>query len=88
VRRSGGFAGRTEQGEVALSDAESDLRSLVERIDFDAAAANAAAYRQQPDMFVYTFRVADGDPITLPEQALSRELHELASLVLRHSGEG
>ena len=82
VKRSGGFAGRTEQGEVALSDAESELRSLVERIDFDAAAANAASYRQMPDMFVYTFRVADGDPVTLPEQALSEDLHELATLVL------
>ncbi|MCW2832466.1 MAG: peptidase thermolysin [Nocardioides sp.] len=83
VKRSGGFAGRTEEGEVALSDAESELRALVERIDFDAAAANAAAYRPMPDMFVYTFRVADGDPVTLPEQALSGDLRQLATLVLR-----
>ena len=68
-------------------DAESELRSLVERIDFDAAAANAAAYRQLPDMFVYTFRVADGDPITLPQQALSGDLHELATLVLQSGRE-
>ena len=39
--------------------------------------------RQMPDMFVYTFQVADGDPVTLPEQALSGDLHELAALVLR-----
>ncbi len=87
VKRSGGFTGRTEEGEVPLSHADGDLRSLVERIDFDAAVASAAGYRQMPDMFVYTFRVADGDPVTLPEQALSGDLHELATLVLRRAGE-
>ena len=56
-----------------------------QRIDLDAAAASAAAYRPMPDMFVYTFQVADGDPVTLPEQALSGDLHELAALVLRQA---
>ena len=84
VKRSGGFTGRTEQGEVSLDDADEGVLALVRRIDLDAAAASAAAYRPMPDMFVYTFQVADGDPVTLPEQALSGDLHELAALVLRH----
>lgn len=83
VKRSGGFAGRTEEGAVSLDDADDGVLALVERIDLDAAAAGAAAYRQMPDMYVYTFQVADGDPVTLPEQALSGDLHELAQLVLR-----
>lgn len=83
VKRSGGFAGRTEEGVVALDDADDGVRALVERIDLDAAAAGASAYRQLPDMYVYTFQVADGDPVTLPEQALSGDLHELAQLALR-----
>lgn len=83
VKRSGGFAGRTEEGVVSLADADGGVRALVERIDLDAAAAGAAAYRQMPDMYVYTFQVADGDPVTLPEQALSGDLHALAQLVLR-----
>ncbi|MEO5663858.1 MAG: protealysin inhibitor emfourin [Nocardioides sp.] len=83
VRRSGGFAGRTEEGVVSLDAADDGVRAIVERIDLDAAAAGAAAYRQMPDMYLYTFQVADGDPVTLPEQALSGDLHELAELVLR-----
>ena len=83
VKRSGGFAGRTEEGVVSLDEVDQGVRSLVERIDLDAAAAGAAAYRQMPDMYVYTFQVADGDPVTLPEQALSGDLHELAALVLQ-----
>lgn len=83
VKRSGGFAGRTEEGAVLLDEADAGVRSLVERIDLDAAAASAAAYTPMPDMFVYTFQVADGDPVTLPEQALSGDLHALAALVLR-----
>ena len=81
VTRSGGFTGRTEEGAVTIA-ADESVRSLVERIDLDAAAANAAAYRPMPDMFVYTFQVADGDPVTLPEQALSGDLHALAARVL------
>jgi len=83
VKRSGGFTGRTEEGEVRLDDADEGVLALVERIDLDAAAASAAAYRPMPDMFVYTFQVSDGDPVTLPEQALSGDLHELAALVLQ-----
>lgn len=82
VKRSGGFAGRTEEGVVSLDEADEGVRSLVERIDLDAAAVGAAAYKRMPDMFVYTFQVADGDPVTLPEQALSGDLRELATLVL------
>ncbi|WP_310529275.1 protealysin inhibitor emfourin [Nocardioides sp.] len=84
VKRSGGFAGRTEEGLVALEEADEGVRALVARIDLDAAAASAAAYRAMPDMFVYTFQVAEGDPVTLPEQALSGDLRALAALVLRN----
>jgi hypothetical protein len=86
VTRSGGFAGRTEEGMVSLHEADEGVLSLVERIDLDAAAASAAAYRQMPDTFVYTFQVADADPVTLPEQAMTGDLHELAALVLRSPG--
>ena len=82
VRRSGGFAGRTEEGVLALDEADAGAQALVERIDLDAAATAAAAFKQMPDMFVYTFQVADGDPVTLPEQALSEDLHSLAALAL------
>jgi len=87
VKRSGGFAGRSEEGEVPLDEAGGSVRSLVERIDFDAAVAGAAGYRQMPDTYVYTFQVHDLDPVTLPEHALSGDLHELATLVLRRADE-
>ena len=73
--------------EVPLDGADGSVRSLVERIDFDAAVANAVGSRQMPDMFLYTFQVDTLDPVTLPEQALSDELRELASLVLRHANQ-
>ncbi|PUA81545.1 M4 family metallopeptidase [Nocardioides currus] len=84
VKRSGGFAGRTEEGIVTLSDADDGVRSLVERVDLDAAAAGAAAYKQMPDMYVFTFQIDDGDPVTLPEQVVTGDLGELATLVLRN----
>lgn len=80
VKRSGGFAGRTEEGQVSL---DQDVQALLDRIDFEAATARSTAYKQMPDMFNYTFQVADGDPVTLSEQAMSGDLHELAALVLR-----
>ena len=83
VKRTGGFAGRTEEGLVALDDTDDDVRALVERIDLAAAAVGAKAVKQMPDMFLYTFQVADGDPVTLPEQAMTGDLHELAQRVLR-----
>lgn len=84
VRRSGGFAGRTEEGVVSVDEAGPEVRSLLGRIDLDAAAAGAAAYKLMPDMFTYTFQVADGDPVTLPEQAMTEDLGALASLVLKN----
>ncbi|QIK75282.1 M4 family metallopeptidase [Nocardioides piscis] len=79
VRRSGGFAGRVQEGEIAV---DARVRSLLERVDLDAAAASASTYRPMPDMFVYTFQIAAADPVTLPEQALTAGLHDLATLVL------
>ena len=87
VKRSGGFAGRTEEGEVPLDEADGSVRSLVERIDFDAAVAHAVGRRQMPDMFLYTFQVDNHDPVILPEHALSGDLQELATLVLRRAGQ-
>lgn len=85
VKRSGGFAGRTEEGVAAL-DGAAGVRDLLARIDLDAAVARAAAYKQMPDMFVYTFQVDDQDPVTLPEQAVTGDLGQLAALVLRQQG--
>ena len=53
----------TEEGVVSLGDDRRGVRAVAERIDLDAAAAGAAAYRPMPDMYVYTFQVADGDPV-------------------------
>lgn len=80
VRRSGGVAGMVRQGEVDLDSDDPrvpEVRSLVQRIDFRAAAPTA---RPQPDRFVYAFHY-DVD-VTLGETDLTDDLRRLARIVL------
>lgn len=79
VRKSGGFAGMTESGEVDLS---SDPRGpqvvqLLTRIDIN----RIAIVPPQPDRFVYDFELPQ-TRLSVPEQALTVELTLLARIVL------
>lgn len=81
VTRSGGFAGMVREGEVDLDSDDPrapEVRSLVDRIDFRAAATSAPP---QPDRFVYAFRYGPVDVHVL-ETDLSDELRTLARIVL------
>lgn len=82
VRRSGGFAGLTESGEVDLA---SDPRAprviaLLARIDI----THMRSATPQPDRFVYDFELP-GAEVTVPEQELTTELSLLAQVVLYSS---
>jgi hypothetical protein len=81
VRRTGGFAGLSADGEVDL-ESDEEVRSLVERIDLSVVRAEAP----HPDMYVYDFDLL-GTRAVVPEQHLTSELRRLADLVLGR-GEG
>jgi hypothetical protein len=80
VRRTGGFAGLSTDGEVDL-ETDDPLRdevwSLVERIDLSAVQAEPP----RPDMYVYDFDLL-GSRAVVPEQHLTSELRRLADLLL------
>ena len=80
VRRTGGFAGLTADGEVDL-DADDlrapELADLVDRIDLREVAGGAP----HPDMYVFAFDLC-GDRATVPEQHLTPDLRRVADLVL------
>lgn len=80
VERSGGFAGRTDVAEVDLDDpAEPDLSALVA----DALAQPVAkASAPRPDMYLYTFTVSGGEPVSIPEHLMSDTQRELARRLL------
>lgn len=81
VRRSGGFAGITQEGAVDIAAEDTlaaEVRGLCERIDL----RDARPGRPMPDMFVYTFEVYGAAPVTVPEQHLTSDLKQLAKLVL------
>jgi hypothetical protein len=82
VTRSGGIVGRTQQAEAQLGDdpRTADLERLLSRIDLQQLAAGTAT-PPQPDRYVYTFAV-EGREVTVPEQDLTPELAELATLLL------
>jgi hypothetical protein len=82
VTRSGGIVGRTQQAEAQLGDdpRTADLERLLSRIDLQQLAAGTAS-PPQPDRYVYTFAV-DGREVMVPEQDLTPELAELATLLL------
>jgi hypothetical protein len=80
VRRTGGFAGLTADGEVDLEthDARvSELAQLVDRIDLREVPGGTP----KPDMYVYAFDLC-GDRATVPEQHLTDDLRRVAELVL------
>jgi hypothetical protein len=81
VRRTGGFAGLSADGEVDL-ESDEEVRSLVERIDLSVVHAEPP----HPDMYVYDFDLL-GTRAVVPEQHLTSELRRLADLVLGR-GEG
>lgn len=81
VRRSGGFAGLTQDGAVDVAGADAraaEVRGLCERIDLRSVRGG----RPMPDMFVYTFEVYGAPAVTVPEQHLTNDLRQLARLVL------
>ena len=80
VRRSGGFLGRTQAGEVDLRDTDAraeELATLVDRVDLRKVAGGLP----KPDMFVYDFDLC-GSRGTVPEQHLTQDLRRIADLVL------
>jgi thermolysin metallopeptidase-like protein/emfourin len=80
VRRTGGFAGRTTEGELDLESGDQrapELTELVDRIDLREVPGGAP----HPDMFVYAFDLC-GDRATVPEQHLTPDLRRVADLVL------
>jgi hypothetical protein len=80
VRRTGGFAGLSTDGEVDLETDDplrDEVRSLVERIDLSAVQAEPP----RPDMYVYDFDLL-GSRAIVPEQHLTSELRRLADLLL------
>lgn len=81
VRRSGGVAGRTIEGEVDLASADprvGAVRDLLGRLDLTVSTPT----QTYPDAFSYTFEVG-GRSVTLPQQSLSGDQRRLADLVLR-----
>jgi len=80
VRRSGGFAGLTADGQVDLDTDDlraPELADLLDRIDLRAVAGG----EPRPDMYVYAFDLC-GDRATVPEQHLTSDLRRVAELVL------
>jgi Thermolysin metallopeptidase, alpha-helical domain/Thermolysin metallopeptidase, catalytic domain/Emfourin len=80
VRRTGGFAGLTAEGEVDLATPDaraSELTVLVDRIDLREVMGGMP----RPDMYVYAFDLC-GDRATVPEQHLTDDLRRVAELVL------
>ncbi|WP_323792450.1 protealysin inhibitor emfourin [Nocardioides sp.] len=86
VQRSGGFAGRTTQASVALSDPAvgGELSGLVARVEAGGLPSSAAPTR--PDMFCYDLDVC-GTRARVPEHLLTDDLRRLVDLVLG-AGEG
>jgi hypothetical protein len=81
VRRTGGFAGLTADGEVDLDapDARaSELAELVDRIDLREVVGGTP----KPDMYLYAFDLC-GDCATVPEHQLTADLRRVADLVLQ-----
>jgi hypothetical protein len=83
VERSGGFIGRTESAEVDIDD---DLRELV--AEAVQTLPTGQPVRPMPDMYVYTFTVDDGDPVSVPEHRLTAGQAELARRIIQSDGHG
>jgi len=85
VSRSGGFAGVVRAGQLDLDgDPQgAEVRELLLRADLSALSAGTPA----ADRFVYTLAVDDWQ-LTLPEQDLSPELHQVVRIVLGGQSSG
>jgi hypothetical protein len=80
VRRTGGFAGLSADGELDLDGPDPravEAAALVERIDL----ASVAGGDPQPDRYVYAVDL-DGAHATVPEQHLTPDLARLVTLLL------
>jgi Zn-dependent metalloprotease len=80
VRRTGGIAGRTVEGQVDLASGDERAvaaRALVDRLDLTSSGATDSF----PDAFSYTFEV-DGRSVTVSQQHLSDDQRALVDLVL------
>jgi hypothetical protein len=81
VRRTGGIAGLTIEGEVDLASEDpraATARDLLGRLDLTMSSPTETF----PDAFSYTFEVG-GRSVTVPQQHLSDDQRRLADLVLR-----
>jgi len=80
VRRTGGIAGITLEGEVDLSSDDDRARAAREIVDrLELAPPPAAA--PMPDAFSYTIEVG-GRSVTVPQHQLTPDQRALADLVL------
>jgi len=82
VSRSGGFAGVTRAGQLDLEgDPQgAEVRALLQRADL-AGLATPSVGAAGPDRFVYTLALDDWQ-LTVPEQDLTPELHQVVQIVL------
>jgi len=85
VSRSGGFAGLVRAGQLDLDgDPQgAEVRELLLRADLSALSSGTPA----ADRFVYTLAVDDWS-LTLPEQDLGPELHQVVRIVLEAQSSG
>ena len=83
VRRSGGYAGVAQTGEINLnSDPDGpEVRVLLSRVDVKQFSVSQPA----PDRFVYVVR-CPGWQLTVPEQDLTPELRRVIQIVLTRGG--
>lgn len=82
VRRTGGFAGRTVEGAIDLTDGSPEAAEaavLCRRVQVHQVKGGPP----MPDHFVYCFALPQRSEFTVPEQHLTPELAELAALVLQ-----
>ncbi|MEI2714300.1 MAG: protealysin inhibitor emfourin [Nocardioides sp.] len=82
VRRTGGFAGRTVEGAIDLTDGSPEAAEaavLCRRVQVHQVKGGPP----MPDHFVYCFALPERSEFTVPEQHLTPELAELAALVLQ-----
>ncbi|HET8664508.1 MAG TPA: protealysin inhibitor emfourin [Nocardioides sp.] len=80
VRRTGGIAGRTVEGEVDLASGDeraAAARALLDRLDLTSSGATDLF----PDAFSYTFEVG-GRSVTVSQQHLTDDQRALVDLVL------
>ena len=80
VRRSGGFAGRTSEGEVDLAAGDDPRAAAVADLAGRVDLARVAPRKPMPDMYVYRFEI--GDRTAEVCEPLPSDLAELARLVL------